>query len=246
MKLQMLTIISVIALISSSAIADTLVLMDEQKLKGNVISIDSKSALFELGGQQLKIERDKIKSISFEHATAEIAVSTTKAPTVAKSTAGVVIAASTPMMVRMTSSINSSKHPAGYKFTARLEAGVVVDNEIVIPRRTVVYGVISESKKSGRLVGSSNMTIQFTAMMINDRLVPIKVSDIRGVSESTAKDTLGRTARLAAIGGLANGSEGAGNMAKVGLGLSLLTGGSSVNIPSGSLLEFALTSPVTL
>ena len=59
------------------------------------------------------------------------------------------------------------------------------------------------------------------------------------------KDTVARMAAIfAAIGGLAKGSEGAVNRVKVGLGVSLLTGGSSVNIPSGTLLEFALISPI--
>jgi hypothetical protein len=246
MKLQTLTLISVIALLSTSAMADTLVLMDEQKLKGKVISIDNNSALFELGGQHLKIEREKIKSIIFEHKPAKVTPVVAKTPTVTKSTAGVVIPASTPMMVRMTSAINSSKHPVGYKFTARLEADIVINNETVVPRRTVIYGVISESKKSNRLLGKSNMSIKFTDMMVNNKLIPIRTSDIKGVSESTTKDTVARTARFAAIGGLANGSEGAGNMAKAGLGVSLLTSGSSVNIPSGTLLEFSLTSQVIL
>ncbi|NQZ27896.1 MAG: hypothetical protein HRT55_16445 [Colwellia sp.] len=243
MKLQTLFIVSLMAIFSTSAMADTIVLMDEQKLKGKVISIDNKYALFELGGQQLKLERTKIKSINFEHGSVE-KLAVVKTPTTPKSLAGVVIPASTPLMVRMTSTVNSSKHKVGYKFTARLEAAIVIDNEIIIPRRTIVYGVISESKKSSRLIGNSNMSIKFTALMINDQLVPIRASDIKSVSESTTKDTVARTARFAAIGGLANGSEGAGNMAKVGLGVSLLTGGSSVNIPSGTLLEFALIAPI--
>ena len=67
MKFQTLFIISLMAIFTTSAVADTVVLMDEQKLKGKVISIDNKYALFELGGQQLKLERTKIKSITFEH-----------------------------------------------------------------------------------------------------------------------------------------------------------------------------------
>lgn len=246
MKLRTLSVVSIIALLSTSAIADTVVLMDEQKLTGEVISINGKTALFELAGQQLKIERKKIKSITFEHKPVNKPKAVAGGPTIKNSLEGMIVPTSTPMMVRMTSSVNSSKHTVGYKFTARLEAAIVIDNEIIIPRNTIVYGVINESKKSSRLIGKSNMSIKFTAMMINDQLVAISASDIKALSESTTKDTVARTARFAAIGGLANGSEGAGNMAKAGLGVSLLTGGSSVNIPSGTLLEFSLTSPLKL
>lgn len=245
MKSQNLLIISLMTLLSANAMADTVVLMDDQILKGKVTSIDNKSAVFSLGGQNLNIDRSNIKSITFDHKVVEKPMPVAKTTTVSTSLAGVVIPASTPMMVKMISTVNSAKHPAGYKFTARLETAVVIDNEIIIPRKTVVYGVISESKKSSRLIGNSNMSIQFTAMLINDQLVPISASDIKAVSESTTKDTVARTARFAAIGGLANGSEGAGNMAKAGLGVSLLTGGRSVNIPSGTLLEFTLMSPIS-
>ena len=71
MKFQMLFIISLMAIFTTSAVADTVGVMDEQKLKGKVISIDNKYALFELGGQQLKLERTKIKSITFEHESVE-------------------------------------------------------------------------------------------------------------------------------------------------------------------------------
>ena len=50
--------------------------------------------------------------------------------------------------------------------------------------------------------------------------------------------------QLAAVGGLANGSKGAKNAAKVGLGASLLTSGNSINIPAGTLLEFQLAAPL--
>ena len=74
--------------------------------------------------------------------------------------------------------------------------------------------------------------------------MPIKTSPVQAVSDGTAKKTIGKTARMAAIGGLINGSDGAKDGAKVGAGLSLLTSGSSINIPAGTLLEFSLAAPL--
>jgi hypothetical protein len=70
--------------------------------------------------------------------------------------------------------------------------------------------------------------------------VPIRTSAVKAVSENTGKQTVGRTARAAAVGGLIDGSSGAKTGAKVGLGASILTSGSQVYIPRGTLLEYTL------
>ena len=69
---------------------------------------------------------------------------------------------------------------------------------------------------------------------------------MRAQGGNEAGRTVGRTARAAAIGGLAGGSRGARTGARVGAGASLLTQGSSINIPAGTILETDLSAPLTL
>jgi len=45
---------------------------------------------------------------------------------------------------------------------------------------------------------------------------------------------------------LVDGSSGAKTGAKVGLGASILTGGQSINVPAGTLLETALRTPLSI
>lgn len=71
-----------------------------------------------------------------------------------------------------------------------------------------MYGVITDASQSGRLAGKSSLTFTFTDIMIKNQLHAIKTSAAQAVTEGTGKSTVGRTARLAAIGGLANGSKG--------------------------------------
>jgi hypothetical protein len=246
MRLLHLSIICVALFTSTNVIADTLQLMDNQKLKGKVISIDNINIHFELGGQKLNIERIKVKSIVFDPKVAPIKVPSITEPVKVNKSAVIVIPNGTPMMVKMMSTVNSVKHSVGYKFTSRLEANITIDGVIAAPRGTVIYGVIGQAKQSNRLVGNSNVEIHFTDMRINNVLVPIKTSSIKTAGSSTTKSTVSRTARFAAIGGLANGSKGAENAAKAGLGTSLLTSGSTVNIPTGTLLEFTLTAAVNI
>ena len=70
--------------------------------------------------------------------------------------------------------------------------------------------------------------------------------DDRWVSLYEAGRTVGRTARAAAIGGLVGGSSGARTGAKVGVGASILTSGSSINVPAGTIVETELAGPLEL
>jgi hypothetical protein len=58
--------------------------------------------------------------------------------------------------------------------------------------------------------------------------------------------TAGRTARAAAIGGLAGGSSGARRGARIGLGASILTGGASINVPAGTIVEVSLSAALVV
>ena len=120
---------------------------------------------------------------------------------------------------------------------------MVADGQVVAERGSTVYGVITQAKKSGRLAGKSTLSLTLTDIMINNQMMPIVTSESSGESTSTGGKTVGTTARTAAIGGLINGSKGAKDGAKVGLGVSVLTRGNSVSIPSGTLLDFRLMQP---
>ena len=159
--------------------------------------------------------------------------------------AQVAVPAGTLMMVKLDQTLNSKQHRAGHKFTATIEGDMVANGTVVAPHGSRVYGLISESKKSGRLVGKSEMLIGFTHIMVNNQLKPIQTSGVKAVTDGTGKRTVGTTARGATIGGLIDGKDGAKTGAAVGLGVSILTRGNSINIPAGTLLEFTLAAPFT-
>ncbi len=88
--------------------------------------------------------------------------------------------------------------------------------------------------------------MEFTDIMIDDQLHPIATAGLAAQTGGEGKRTAGRTARGAAIGGVVGGSSGAKTGAKVGVTASILTGGESINVPSGTLLETELRVPLTL
>jgi len=244
-KLLTSTLFAAVLLSSVTAIADVLVLKDGQTLTGTLVSRNADGVVFEIGGQQLKVDSANVQSISFGDAVPAPApkqAEVLQAPETTNNTSAVA-PAGTRVVVKTSTTIDSTKHKAGHKFTVRLEADLVANNVVIAPRGSTVYGVIAQAKKSGRLVGSSSVELSFTDIMINNQMKPIATSSVKAVTDSTAKNTVGKTARIAAIGGLINGSKGAKDGAKVGLGLSLLTSGNSINIPAGTLLEFQLAAP---
>ena len=153
------------------------------------------------------------------------------------------VPAGTLLHVRTKESVNTRQHKAGHKFTAELEADLVSNGVVVAPRGTTVYGQLAASKSAGRIAGKSEMTLTFTGIMIDNQIKPISSGEVVAVAESgSGKETVGRTARLSAIGALADGKSGARTGAKIGAGASLLSRGGDINIPAGTLLDIPLAA----
>ncbi len=78
------------------------------------------------------------------------------------------------------------------------------------------------------------------------QVIPIRTTGLQAQTQNEAGRTVGRTARAAAIGGLIDGRSGARTGAKVGAGASILTGGQSINVPRGTILEVDLAEAVSV
>jgi hypothetical protein len=88
--------------------------------------------------------------------------------------------------------------------------------------------------------------VTFTDVILNDEFIPISTGQLSAQTGNEAGRTVGRTARAAAVGGLIGGSSGARTGAAVGAGASILTGGASINIPRGTIIETSLAAPITV
>jgi len=154
----------------------------------------------------------------------------------------------------MIDSIDSSKQKAGDRFTASLETNLVVDNIVVAPRGTTVYGRLASAESAGRMKGSSELTLELTDIVIRGTAYPLLTStyELKGKGEggNTAKKVVGGAGLGALIGGIAGGGKGAGIGALVGAGAGTAVAaskkGQQLTIPSESLLEFRLQQPGSL
>jgi len=235
-------------LVVLTAMADTLELANGKSMEGRFVSRDKGVVNFETKeGVVVSIKEKDVKSILLGGAKKSTEAPTPAAkPLTKESTGPITVPAGTIIHVRMKEPVNTKQNAAGHKFTAVMETDLVVSGTVVAPKGSNVYGVLQSTKQARRLVGRSEMTMVFTGIMVNNQIKPIQAGEIKAVAESgSGKETVSRTARAAAIGGLIDGSSGARTGAKVGLGVSLLTRGKSIDVPAGTLLDFPLSAPFT-
>jgi hypothetical protein len=166
----------------------------------------------------------------------------------------VTVPAGTPILIRMSNSIDSSKQKAGYRFTASLETNLQADNVVVARRGTPVYGLLATASSAGKMKGSSELGLELTEIVINGTSYPLLTSmyEIKGSGEgsNTTKKVVGGAGLGALIGGLAGGGKGAGIGVLVGAGAGTAVAatkkGQQISIPSESLVQFRLAQPVAL
>ncbi|HTZ46775.1 MAG TPA: hypothetical protein VMH20_04245 [Verrucomicrobiae bacterium] len=187
-------------------------------------------------------------------ATAFSALSATPSPAAPQSKKRVNIPAGTRLLIRTIDAIDSSKQKTGFKFTASLETNLQLDNTVVAPRGTKVYGVLANATSAGRMSGSSDLTLELTDIVINGTAYPLLTStyEVKGKGEggNTAKKVVGGAGLGALIGGIAGGGKGAGIGAAAGAAggtaIAASKKGQQLQIPSESLLEFRLAQPASL
>lgn len=240
--------------LAATATADELILKDGQVLEGNFVGRADGMVTFEIGGQQLKIPESNVESLKMTMGGSS-APAAQAAPAPAPPPppppppppkAKPTVPAGTRLTVRMAESIDTKRHKAGHRFIAKLEADLVAGGVVVAPRGTTVYGQLVSASSSGRVAGSSSLTIAFTDILIDNKMYPISTEPMSGKTDNTARKSAGQVGRAAVIGGLIDGSSGAKTGAAVGAGAAILTGGNQAGVASGTLLDTQLRSPLTI
>jgi hypothetical protein len=181
-------------------------------------------------------------------------LSTASAGVAAQSAETISVPAGTRILIRMIDSIDSSKQRAGYRFTASLETNLQVDNVVVAPRGTKVYGRLAVAESARRTSGSSQLTLELTDIRINGTAYPLLTNtyEVKGQGEGTktTRKVFGGAGLGAILGGLAGGGKGAaiGATAGAATGTAVAASkkGEQLSIPSETLLEFRLQQPAPL
>ena len=226
------------AVIGSALLADSLELADGTVLEGDFVGSSNGIIMFNTGEDIEASPEDEVVGVFFSSGVET-------AETIAAQPA-LTVPAGTRMVIRTIETVDTRQHGAGHRFRGQLEGALVVDGITVAPRGTIVHGVLASSTQSGRVAGSSSLSMTFTDIMIDDQLFAIATTGLAAQTTGEGGRTVARSARTAAVGGLIGGSKGARKGAKVGAGVSILTSGASINVPRGTLLETTLRTPLVI
>lgn len=158
------------------------------------------------------------------------------------------VPAGTVLSIRMIDTVDSSTNQVGDQFHASLENDLIVNDVVVAPKGSDVYGKLEQVQSAGDIKGQSQLQLGLTGIRINGTVVPISTGDYNVAGQSRGKQSaerIGGGAALGAIiGAIAGGGKGAAIGAGVGAGagtaVQVLTKGQQVRVPSETVLDFRL------
>jgi hypothetical protein len=162
----------------------------------------------------------------------------------------VTVPSGTRMMVRMVDPVDSKKNNENDRFKGTLEANLSVDNKVVAPKGTTVFGrlITAQAASSGQ---AAQLELDLTDIMIDGEMYSLSTSSKQLEGEGSGGGETGRGAgKGAAVGTVTGGLSGAVRGAGIGAIAGNIVGGTThgeqVNVAAGALVEFTLEHPVSL
>jgi len=219
--------------------SDVLELKDGTVLDGMYMGGSQSSMRFRVKDDIQVVPIEKILALTVTGRSAATAVPAVKSTSPTKA---VGLPVGTRLLVKIMESIDTRNNKAGSRFTGTLEGKLMAGGEEIVPAGARVYGQVVTAKRGG--IGSRPpvLELKLIEISINGELRPIVTDLLSGTGEGGGAG--GKVLKGAAIGGLASGSSGAKDGAKIGLGVAILGGGKHAGIKSGTLLEFHLAAPL--
>ena len=176
------------------------------------------------------------------------------------------------VLLRMVNSVSTRNVQEGDYIYLRTASPISVDGSIVVPVESYVQGIVSHTKRSGRVTGRAELGIRLETLTLKDGKVLRFSPHLNSADSPEAEQTVDRAENMirekpgkvqdagriailagtgAAIGGVAAQSLkgagiGAGAGSVVGLATVLLTRGKEVELRQGATLDVVFDRPVSL
>jgi BON domain len=166
----------------------------------------------------------------------------------------VTIPAGSTVTIRMIDSVDSSVNEAGEIFHASLDAPLVVDNEVAVPKGADVYVRLVSSSNAGRMTGKSELHLELIKLEFHGQSYPLVSGTYSLSGSSRTKGTAEKVGGGAILGTLLGAIAGGGKGAAIGAGVGAAGGGvwqastrgKEVRVASETKLDFQLDQPVTV
>jgi hypothetical protein len=162
----------------------------------------------------------------------------------------------TALAIRINQHISVKSSRAGEGFTGEVVRPIYADgsNQIAIPARTPVFGVIDAAHRRGHFKGSSILELRLTSMELNGQRYALDTRDDvlskKGKGRRTAALIGGGAGLGMLVGGVASGGVGllVGGLAGGGAGTAIsgLTGNRDIEIPAESIVNFRLADDLVV
>jgi|SRR5262252_201459 len=164
------------------------------------------------------------------------------------------IPSGTTLAIRLVDPIDTETSQPGESFRAALDSPLSVEGEIAIPAGYDVQGHIVDVKSAGKFAGKSELVLQLDRISAGGKSYSVQTDEYKREGNSRGKNTAEKVGAGAAIGaiigGIAGGGKGAGIGAAAGGGLGggvqAATKGQQIKLPSETVINFTLQSPVTV
>jgi len=166
----------------------------------------------------------------------------------------VTIPAGTTMAVRLVDGIDSETSQQGQTFHATLDSPLAVDGEVAIPSGYDVEGHLVEVKSAGKFAGQSVVALQLDRISAGGKYYSLQTDQYRRQGSSRGKNTAAKVGAGAGIGAIIGAIAGGGKGAAIGAaaggglggGVQAATKGQQIKLPSETVLNFTLQSPLTV
>lgn len=164
------------------------------------------------------------------------------------------IASGTTIRVRMIDRVDSEVNRTGEVFHASLEAPILVNNEVAVPKGADVYVRLASAKSAGHMAGRSELHLELVKLDYAGRSYSLVSSTSSVVGSSRGKKTATAVGAGAVIGGIIGAIAGGGKGAAIGATVGgagggvyqASTKGEQVKVPAETVLDFQLEQPATV
>jgi len=167
----------------------------------------------------------------------------------------VTIPAKTTLTIRIDQRISVKSSRAGDAFTGELVEPVLAgDNSVLLPKGSLVGGVVDVAHRRGHFKGRSLLELRLTSLTLDGTQYPLMTRDLaeskKGKGRRSAALIGGGAGLGMLVGGIASGGVGlvVGGLAGGGGGTALagLTGNRDIDIPAESIVRFKLADDLVV
>jgi BON domain len=160
----------------------------------------------------------------------------------------------TVIPIRITETLDTKTAQANDVFHGSLAGDLGIQGVIAVPHGSAVMGRIVDAREAAHFKGAALLSIELTQLTARGRQLTLVTDTFTkegaGRGKNTAEKAGGGAALGSIIGALAGGGKGAAigaiAGAGAGTGVNAATRGQQVVIPTETLINFRLQSPVTL